>query len=189
MHAQDKNGSIAGVNHPSPEDCIATLYGELPQPEQAEVAQHLRDCPECRAKINGWRDAMNLLDEYRVPVVRAARPAAAPWFKWGIAAAFALGLGFALGRFAAPAAGDTSALRASVKAEILAELSQQQHADNKLFAEAIVQSEARSSAKLLALRHDLETVAVRTQDGLQHAQEQIVTLATFSPGQVRQQNP
>jgi hypothetical protein len=76
-----------------------------------------------------------------------------------------------------------------MKSEVLAELRQQQFADNKLIADAIVQSEARSNAKLLALRHDLETVAVHTQDGLQQAQEQIVTLATYSPSQVRQQNP
>lgn len=189
MHAQNKNGSDTGLNHPSREDCVGFLYGELTEADHGRMTEHFRDCADCRTQFESWRGTMNTLAEYRVPVVRPFRPAAAPHFKWGIAAAFALGLGFALGRLAAPTGADTSSLRASLKSEIVADLRQQQYADNRLFADAITQSEARSNSKLLALRHDLETVAIRTQDSLQQAQEQIVSLATFSPGQSRPQNP
>jgi hypothetical protein len=188
MHSQNKNRSVAGLNHPSPEDLIASLYGELKHPEKTRLMDHLHDCPECRTKLNGWSDAMQSLDEYRGPVARLARPAASSLFKWGMAAVFALGLGFALGRFALPASADAAALKSSVKAEILAEIREQQDGDHKLIANAIVQSEARCNAKLLSLRHDLETVAVHTQDGLQQAHEQIVTLAGYSPGQTREMN-
>jgi hypothetical protein len=183
------------MKHPSREEWMEWIYGEVSRTEQARLAAHLKDCAECRAGVEQWQGAMKALDEWKAAPVRSRTWAPQRIVKWGIAAALILTAGFGAGRLVSPAAADPAALRASLKKEILAELQQQQEqqlaefktaaderreADNKVIFTAIAKVEADRVADYAALHKDLETVAVLTERGFNQAQEQLVTLANYT---------
>jgi hypothetical protein len=184
---KDKNQSdIAGdVKHPSEQEWMGWLYGEVSRAEKASLAAHLKECGGCRAEVNRWERAQSALDLDKTvtPRVRAEIPA--PWLKWGIAAGLALMIGFSAGRRAG--ASDVQAMRASLKVELSAELAeyktsaeQKTAQDNKLILAALGKAEADRLADSAWLRKELETVAVTTQDSLQETHQQIVTLANYT---------
>jgi hypothetical protein len=194
---QTQSGSAGAVNHPQREEWMAYLYGELSRKQKATLTAHLSECAQCRAEVETWQSAMLALDDGKTETFRVRTFLPQPLLKWGIAAAFILAVGFGAGRLASPAAADTASLRASLKselrAELLAELTKQQ---DEQFAAFITKSEEKRaldnktiSAAIATLSEELQTVAISTQSGLQHAQQQIVTLASFSEPSDKSQNP
>jgi putative zinc finger protein len=201
---ETRAGNPDDMTHPRPEDWMSYLYGELPREEKARFKAHLNGCAGCRIDVKRWQGAMKSLDQWQIATPRRA-PARMwePALKWGLAAALALGIGFGAGRYIVPAAANAAALRASLKSEIrselLADLKQEQvrfdeykkiaeknrQDDNRQIFTAINKVAADHQADFASFRKDLETVAVRTEYNLRLAQQQIVTLASYTQNDAR----
>ena len=97
---------------------MAFLYREMPRSDRGPLAAHLAACPVCQQQVEGWRGAMRALSEWQAPRNRAFASAAPSLLKWGVAAMLAIGIGFAFGRFAAPAAPTIETLRAAVAPQL-----------------------------------------------------------------------
>ena len=102
------------MNHPTREEWMSYLYGEISAGERAGLTAHLQSCPDCKAAINDWQMARKKLDAWHVRSCRAESPAwrafnvfAVPAFKWAAAAAVMLAVGFGAGRLT-PATTDMS---------------------------------------------------------------------------------
>jgi hypothetical protein len=185
------------MKHPLPEQWMTWLYGESTPAEKTHLETHLRSCAECQAKVKVWRASASALDSWSLPVKRPTRWAR-PALKWAAAAAVVLALGFGLGRFSSPAAAQLEAARATIRQEIARQIgtahadTQQELAEiaaayedkraeeNQAVSAALRQLDARWAAKYAALRRDLETVAVNTEDSLEDTQEKLIQLASLA---------
>ncbi|HKQ37003.1 MAG TPA: zf-HC2 domain-containing protein [Verrucomicrobiae bacterium] len=160
------------MKHPTPEQWMDYIYGELPKSQRADLAAHLKSCPSCAAQVARWGAVQSRLDDWQLPETtkRSWRiPAPA---KWAIAAAFmiaAVGLGFGAGR-----AANTKALRQEMQIAL-----QQAQNDNRLLLSAMQRLDAARQAEILALRKDLETVAVNADESFKE-QQQLIQLAAYS---------
>jgi hypothetical protein len=122
-NATQTNGiELGAMNHPSREEWMSYLYGELPRTSKAAMAQHLRSCAVCQMDVTLWQNAKSSLGTWKLA---RRRPAAATVVfsgaKWALAALVVLGLGFTIGRFT-PANADTRALRVALAPELKAAL-------------------------------------------------------------------
>ncbi|MBM3871424.1 MAG: zf-HC2 domain-containing protein [Verrucomicrobia bacterium] len=162
------------MNHPTHEDLVAHLYGELPPEQQAEITAHLNACADCRQLATNWHKTMRELDAWKLPAPlpsrsRAPQTAAnAPFLKWAIAACLAVGFGFLGGRLSAPAP-DTIAVRAEFAADLrkLAVALETQRTEDRLALTQILQTmQGQRAEDYATLRRELETLAVNTEDGL-----------------------
>jgi len=145
------------MKHPTAEQWMDYIYGELPKPERADLATHLKSCPSCAAQVARWGGVQERLDDWQLPETtkRARRMPAA--VRWAMAAAFmiaALGIGFGAGR-----ASGTKAFRQEMQVAL-----QQAQNDNRLLLNAMQRLDATRQAEILALRKDLETVAVNADN-------------------------
>jgi hypothetical protein len=160
------------MKHPSQEQWMDYLYGELPKPQRADLAAHLKSCPSCAAQVARWGLVQDRLDEWKLPEVK--RPMRfATGIKWAMAAAFmiaALGIGFGAGR-----ASGTKALRQDMQVAL-----QKAYEDNRLLLTAMQRLDADRQAEILALRRDLETVAVNADNTFKETEQQLIQLAAFS---------
>lgn len=170
------------MNHPTREDLVAHLYGELPPERQAELLTHLGQCADCQRLATEWRGTMAELDAWELPMAKPPRMpesvAVAPVFKWAMAAGLALGLGFLGGRFSAP---DATALRAALAPElerVAATMDAKLAEDRRAVTEILQTMQSQRTEDYASLRRALETLAVNTEDELQTAQEKIVQLAS-----------
>ena len=115
MQSTDPNTRTPGaVNHPDAAAWMAFLYGELPAAKKTEMEAHLGQCAACAAQVKAWREGMNSLDAWTIPVRRLARAPLAPILKWAAAAALILALGIVLGRQTSRNTAEIAALRSSV---------------------------------------------------------------------------
>jgi putative zinc finger protein len=113
------------MNHPKQEEWVPYLAGEASPEMQKRLSGHLQSCPQCAAEIAGWQRSIGRLNRWKLPrLTRSRHEWLEPVFKWGIAAALVLGVGFAVGRWSAPAAHDTVALREELQAALAANRAQ-----------------------------------------------------------------
>ncbi len=213
MQTQDSNtGTPGAVKHPSAEEWMDFLYGELAPERRRELGVHLSQCAACAGQVKTWRTGMTALDEWTLPAMRRAPSQWQPVLKWAAAAAVVLCLGFALGRQTSPAAKEVAALKSSVVQ--LAETMERERLLNASNAVAAATESANSTTdqllsdyaelnearraedrqtfaaalhtfdlRLARLRTELETVAVNTEDGFQQTQVGLTSLAlTASDG-------
>ena len=174
------------MNHPTREDLVAHLYGELPPEQQTELAAHLRECADCQKVATAWRGSMAELDTWQLPVL-PARPKStpvlfAPFVRWAAAACLAAGLGFLGGRFSAPAP-DAAALRTALAPELIkisAVMDAKLAEDRRAVTEILQTMQTQRTEDYASLRRALETLALNTEDSLETAQQQIVQLASFT---------
>lgn len=106
----------------------------------------------------------------------------APLLRWAAAACLAISLGFAGGRFSAPAP-DAAALRAALTPELqrITTLMDTKLAEDRRAVTEILQTmQTQRTEDYASLRRALETLALNTEDSLETAQRQIVQLATFT---------
>jgi hypothetical protein len=203
---ETKKQNPGALKHPAREAWMDWLYGELPGGEKARLAAHLAECAACRSEVDHWQGAMRTLDQYDLPRRRTPARLPQPVLKWAAAAALVLGVGFALGRLVSPASGGAAfraTLKSEIRAELLADLKQQQQqaledyakssaearaAENKVIFAAIARVDADRISDSAGLRKDLETMAVLTEDSFRKAQQQIVTLASYSRPELNQPN-
>jgi hypothetical protein len=115
------------MNHPSRENWMAYLYGELAAGARADLEAHLRVCPECKSTVAAWRATQRELDGWMLPKRSLRNALFPPLLKWGMAAALVLGLGFGLGRVSSP--GDLGKIRAALVPELRQQLQQEFEAD------------------------------------------------------------
>ena len=120
------------MNHPKHEEWVPYLAGEASPETRQRLSGHLQSCPECAAEIAGWQRSIRRLDRWKLPRLRSSRREW-PVFKWGIAAAVVLGMGFGIGRWSAPVAPEVAALRtdleSSLKNMLAAEMRRQLNGD------------------------------------------------------------
>ena len=193
------------MNHPKQEDWTPYLFGEAKSTERRRLKEHLRDCPECREQIAAWRRSLRQLNAWKLP--RAERPGVTfqPVLKWAVAVAMVmvLGAGFAIGRLTSATA-SVEKMRAAIEPGLRQQLHQefaqmlhseldQSAADSLAAATKTLQArhdediqalcaalgklDARHLADYLALKRDVDTLAVNTDAGLRRADQQLVQFA------------
>ena len=190
------------MKHPKPEDWMTFLYNDGDSSQRAALRAHLQSCEECAGHVKIWRDSMQALDEWPAPSRGRSAVRIQPALKWAAAAVLMIGLGFAIGQRAQPASVDVAALKAELARDfdarltatvastggevqrLLAEFIQAQDERRSVDREAIVaalrQLDAKYAANVAALRTELETVAVNTQDGLLATHQQLGLLASYT---------
>ena len=66
-------GTPGPVKHPTTEEWMSFLYGELPVARHVELKAHAASCAECGLKVQGWRATMTTLDKSVLPKRQPAR--------------------------------------------------------------------------------------------------------------------
>jgi anti-sigma factor RsiW len=165
------------MKHPAQEEWMDYLYDEAPANERAKLSAHLAACPECRERVQGWKQTMTALDTWQ-PAVKTAP--AFNWFpviRWAAAAMLMVALGFGLSRATTPQV-DVAAMQAQIRAEVTSELKAQMAQTMKEFAatqakqrvedqqqivQTLRQMETQRLADLASLRYDMESLAMSAQ--------------------------
>lgn len=101
---QTKTETSSGhLNHPTDEEWMEWLYGELTPDKQAALKTHLAHCNQCEARLSRWRDAVKTLDDWQfIPAARERSrrtwPAALAGLtrNWAAAAILLIGVGLLL---------------------------------------------------------------------------------------------
>jgi len=118
------------MKHPTREEWMAYVYGELPTEGQADLEAHLHACLECQGTVGNWQSTMKDLDAWRLADSTPRRMWSAPLVRWGMAALFMLTLGFIGGQLGTRkppeatrlAAALAPALRQQLQGELRADL-------------------------------------------------------------------
>jgi hypothetical protein len=137
---------------------MSYLYDELPRRDKASLRTHLEECKACQDQVTRWQTARQRLSQWKLTTApdEVAVPWAGPALGWGIAALFALGLGFGIGRFSAPTP-DLRAFRLAVEEPLRQSLAAQvkQQVQNDLQADWV--AAVRGSPQVLTtdFRRDL----------------------------------
>jgi len=176
------------MNHPTREDLVAHLYGELPPERQTELTAHLGQCAGCQQLATEWRGTMAELDTWQLPAPQPRRVREpenvgfAPLLKWAVAACLAIGFGFLGGRLSAPvpAPGTVRAEFATELKRFAATLETQRTEDRRAVTDILKTMQSQHTEDYASLRRALETLAVNTEDSFETAQRQIVQLASFT---------
>jgi anti-sigma factor RsiW len=161
------------MKHPPQEQWMDYIYGELPKPQRADLTAHLKSCPSCAALIARWGAVQERLDDWQLPATPKRGSRIPAPVKWAIAAAFmmaALGIGFGVGR-----ASSAKVLRQDMQVAL-----QKAYDDNRLLLSAMQRLDATRQAEILALRKDLETVAINADQSFKATEQQLIQLATYA---------
>jgi len=182
------------MNHPELEKLVSYSFGELKSNERRHLKTHLHACTQCRDTVETWRRSLNRLDAWKLPTERKPIGAFAPFFQWATAAALVLCAGVAIGRISAPSL-DTKAVRTAIEPELRQEalrsdrrmddtiaafartLESRRAEDQKAILAAFDKLESQHAADVLALKKDLDTVALNTDAVLRQTEQQLVQLA------------
>lgn len=190
------------MKHPNSEEWMSFLYQEDAPTRHAEMRTHLRNCAECAGHVAVWRDSMQLLDQWPRGAARRSGARRRTVLKWAAAAALVAGLSLGIGRALQPPPMDVAALKTELRRDFDARLAaalassngevrrlltdfkqaqDERHAlDLETIMAALRQLDASYAANVAALRAELETVAVNTQDGLSQAHQQLGLLASYT---------
>jgi len=183
------------MNHPKPEEWVPYVYGETTGTVRRQLSEHLRECAHCRQEIESWQHSLKGLDAWKLPGGRQPLPSVMlPFLKWAVAAVVVLFAGVVIGRATAPRV-DVEKLRATIAPQIqqqlnsqLAELAQQEAARAAALSRRYTDQVAQQL--YLAVKRDVDTLAVNTDEGLRHTAQQLVQLADFQePEPLNTQTP
>ncbi|MBL9135970.1 MAG: zf-HC2 domain-containing protein [Verrucomicrobiales bacterium] len=87
------------MRHPDSNAWMSWLYGETEAAETLELEAHLAVCPDCRARVDRWRQTMGHLDAAAGPRLETVRRRSVwPAVKWAAAAMILLASGIWIGR-------------------------------------------------------------------------------------------
>jgi len=165
------------MNHPKPEEWVPFVYGEVSGPARRQLVEHLESCSHCREEIQSWRRSLRLMDSWKI-----SRPAAQrggfmlPFLKLAGAVALILLLGIVIGRATSPKV-DLEKLRAAMVAQVERdlgpELAQIARDEATRTASLTLSASRRYTEQLaqqvwVAVKRDVDTLAVNTDAGLRH---------------------
>jgi hypothetical protein len=163
-------------NHPTQDQWMDYLYGEMQTAERKSVEAHVTSCAPCRAQQAEFTGTMESLDTWRVTVpqkhsLSSGASRFQPVVKWAAAAALLATTAFATGRFSKPEV-DVNALQARISAQVQSEI--------RTPLEQRIQEEIEAAAEqaVLNARARLETeVAARIQEISMRAQSETMLAA------------
>jgi len=107
---------------------MSFLYDDVDSGKKAELAAHLRGCPDCARAVREWKSVQRLLDAWQFhPAKRVASRVPTPWLwpalRWSAGVAMLVATGFFAGRISS--ASDARQLRAAIEPAIRQELKQE----------------------------------------------------------------
>ena len=132
------------MTHPNPEEWIPYLCGEAQPEARQRLGRHLRECPECEARLADWQRSFSALDTWKIPpMARSQRRAFAIQPQWAAGMAAMLMAGFVLGYgvMQARASSRLAAAEEKWKAFFAAELSAQMRQEMETLVSARVDAE------------------------------------------------
>jgi len=204
------------MNHPNREDWVPYIFGETKSEARRQLRQHLAACPECRAEMQSWKRSLGRLNAWQVAANRSAESSPNQGLRWAFAGCLVLGLAcaFLLGRLTSQSrdeAGLRARLSTELKREIQAGLDQNGHEEaDKMTAAmvAVCREEMQNllssydrtvSARLedermqrlaawLALKKDVDTIAVNADAGLRDTEQRLAQMAVYRQAS-RSSNP
>jgi hypothetical protein len=184
---------------------MSYLYDESPAASQESLRAHLKDCAACRAQIEIWQGAARQMNEWQVP--RRRKVSHVPTFaRWAAAAAIAglaiVGatnilatkrevkqlrtevqaqaqreLNAALVQVTEQASKSASVEAQTLIAAIVQQLEEKRISDQQTMLTALQKLNTQRLTDYAKLRKELETVALFSEVGWQHAENQISSLA------------
>lgn len=148
------------MEHPTREEWMDYVYGELDRRSRSRLTAHLAECRECEASVAEWHHAMGKLDAWQIP---DEGPRALPVrraLQWVAAAVLLIALGYGIGRLYRSPAPDVEALRGELEASLSQKFRHELSAD----LEAAV-ADARFEIQddlYRQLRSDVDELALQT---------------------------
>jgi hypothetical protein len=166
------------MNHPKNEEWVPYLFGDVGPKEERMLAEHLQQCDACREEVGAWQRSLHRLDAWRLPSRPGSKRQATlvPLLKWAAAAVLVLGIGFGIGRWSSPAV-NVEQVRQAIEPQLREQLGQE---FALMLRRQMDQAEEQRRADYVALKADLDTVAVLTETGLRRAERQLVQLAGYA---------
>ena len=165
------------MNHPKREEWVPYVFGEATPDAARTLKNHLQECPECRQELTHWKQSVNRLDSWKLPAAaHHPRNSFTPLLKLAAAAVIILAAGFGAGRLSSTRA-DVEQVRKSIEPQLRQELRQE---FSHMLREEMDKADSQRLADYVALKKDLDTVAVLTDAELRRAQRQLVQLANYS---------
>ena len=183
------------------------LYEEAEPRARAQMRHHLSECAQCRSQLEEWKSSLQLLDRWQLPGVPRRVEAFPPVLNWalGLACVTLLAAGFSLGRLsfgAGTRSRNEARLIEQTKQELRAEFAQALReeiskaatatlaasteqtqgmlADYNENVEARLQLEKEQRvAACLALKRDVDTLAINADAGLQTTAQHLAQLASL----------
>lgn len=139
--------------HPAPESWMDYLYNEMSARSRRQHDDHLAQCPECRAQVEGWKSTLSLLDTDQGTLIRPIslrhpKQLSAP-LGWAAAIAIASALGFAIGHADRIGRGDVQSMIAASQEEWRREAEGRRKQDVARSAEEISQRVGQENGLLL----------------------------------------
>ena len=110
------------MTHPTYEQWMEYLYGELDSKKQSELKAHLQECSECQADVDSWRNVMTELDKWKLPKKRYVSKGIRWAGRWAVAAVLLIAVGYAVGQLAAGPSVDVEQLRSSLETSLKSSL-------------------------------------------------------------------
>ena len=168
--------------HPTPEEWMEYLYGEMDSPERKSLEFHLKSCAPCRDKQGEFSGTMDSLDAWRVEVrekhsLASGRQRFQTVTKWAAAAALLLTTGFAAARFSHPPV-DVAALEARIQVPLEERIEQEMQAaaeEAMMEARARLETEVAARIQEVALRAQSEAM-LAARDQMEEVAAQLATL-------------
>jgi anti-sigma factor RsiW len=120
--------------HPTPEEWMSFLYGEVSPARHAELGAHLQGCAGCRRQVQTWRGSMSALDAWTAPQPLRRR-VSGPVMRWAAAAVVVLSVGFGAGRMSSSTDAQIGHVAAALRSEMDAKLASTREA----FAQSLEQ--------------------------------------------------
>ncbi len=168
------------MNHPHHNEWVPYLFGEAGSNEKRILSEHLSQCDECRQEVAAWQRSLGKLNAWTLPAMPRKQTVElfAPIWKWATAAllVLVLGIGFTVGRWSSVSA-DANRLRQQIEPQLRQQLKQE---FALMLQQQMEQAESQRLADYVALKADLDTVAVMTETGLRRAERQLVQLAGYA---------
>lgn len=148
------------MTHPTREEWMAYLYGELDTQKETTLKSHLQECPQCEHEVAAWRGAMAALDMWQLPGNHKSafrlRQVTRRAVRWAAAAALLIAAGYVAGRVSAPRPLDREqlfvSLKSSLEPAIRLSLAEQTKRDMGL---ALASNNARFSKELAQFKEKL----------------------------------
>src|SRR5215472_8551848 len=136
------------MTHPTNEEWMSYLYGEINRTDRERLSVHLEVCLHCQDKVAEWQGALKNLDGWQLANgSRAPRRLKQSRFvpvslKWAAALVLFAGAGFAVGRLSSSSASPEQ-VRAAIEPEIRQQLRQE-------FAQTLRQELDKTASTTLA---------------------------------------